>query len=47
MAKNIENWDDLIEYIEGMEIGDSIHIENSKGVFQLTKKENAPMRVAG
>lgn len=43
MAKEIKNWNDLIKYIEGMEIGDSIHIENSKGVFQIIKKKEAPI----
>jgi len=45
MAKEINNWDDLIEYIKGMEIEDSIHIENSLGIFKIIKKENAPMKL--
>ena len=43
MAKRIENWKDLLEHIGNMEIEDSIHIENSTGVFKITKKKGAPL----
>ena len=30
-----------------MEIGDSVHIENSQGIFKIIKSENPSMKIAG